>query len=618
MSKKGNLKPKSKQSPIFIHSLWRSGSTYIFNVFRMSKAAYFCYQEPIHEIAYIWKDNPEKLLQIDGDIVRPLRHPLLDRPYYYELFQTADSWRGVITKPIIYDQYFDSTCSEGLAAYISALIHSAKKRPVIQECRTSSRIGAIKEKFSGVHIYLWRNPWDQWWSYKSTNYFDLTTQLILNSANCPAVILKLRSEIHFEEMHFDEINDEIAYFDRHRLSAEDSYLAFYVLWLISMHEANNSADIQICIDTLSENYEYQKDILQKLSTYGVVGIDFSDCIASFSIFSEQDRLFFQRIEDRAHGLLLSSGYSQKTLNAILKKRFDAEASIQKSNEEKTICRLIESNARAHEIVLRQETENSSRISHLKKAIIDQREKVDWLEHEWNASKSSVQMLERALSDKAIEYEEQRIKIEEAFSNSKHAFEIQLNEANIKLSEVETKCEALIRLNHERELQLSGELFAVQKSAEQAKSNLLQAHNQQLIELQIEHQQRERNLQQLIEALNAEARTLEQHWQEKIITLQSELLNREYQWQIKSDMWHQEAHVQQSAAQKELLDLVQLSQQREQQLDAEKKASQQLQHLLRELQDELLNIRSGLSWRMTSPLRTVAEWFRYLLCKVNFP
>jgi glycosyltransferase involved in cell wall biosynthesis len=585
MSKRGVIKPKSNPNPIFIHSLWRSGSTYMFNVFRRSKAGYFCYQEPLHEFVFNSKDDPNNLLQIDGDILLPLRHPRLDQPYYYELLQTADYWKDVITKPIIYDQYFDSTCSEEFSAYISTLIYSAKGRPVIQECRTCSRIGAIKDKFSGVHIYLWRNPWDQWWSYKSTNYFDLTTQLILNSTNYPVVISKLRTEINFIEMHHDDINDEFAHFDQHRLSAEDSYLAYYVLWIISMHEADNSADIQICIDTLSENYEYQNDVLQKLSTFGVEGVDFSDCIRSLSTFSEQDKLFFQRIEDRAHGLILSSGYGQKKLNAILEKRLKLQNRIQKSNEEKNICKIIESNARAHEIILRNETENSSRLSYLNKIIIDERNRSDWLQNQWNASKSSAKLMESVLSEKEIAFDAHRLKIEEDILSKKHAFEIQLTEANKKLSEVEAKHEALVNRSHERELQLSAELLTTQQSAEQVKSNLLQAHSQQLIELQTEANKK-------LSKVEAKHEALVNRSHERELQLSAELLTTQQSAeQVKSNLL--QAHSQQ------LIKLQIDHQQRERNL--------QLQ--LADLQDELIGLRSDLIWRMTAPLRAIAARFK---------
>ena len=73
-------------SPIFIHSLFRSGSTYIFNVFRDSEAGYWCYQEPLNEHLLFASDAPEKLLEIDKQTASHLRHPVLKKPYFDEFF----------------------------------------------------------------------------------------------------------------------------------------------------------------------------------------------------------------------------------------------------------------------------------------------------------------------------------------------------------------------------------------------------------------------------------------------------------------------------------------------------------------------------------------------------
>ena len=76
--------------PVFIHSLWRAGSTYLFSVFRRSNAGYWCYQEPVHEIALLAKDNPENLLSYNGEKMQALRHPPLAASYFLELYE-ADS-----------------------------------------------------------------------------------------------------------------------------------------------------------------------------------------------------------------------------------------------------------------------------------------------------------------------------------------------------------------------------------------------------------------------------------------------------------------------------------------------------------------------------------------------
>jgi hypothetical protein len=293
-----------------------------------------------------------------------LRHPTLDKPYFKELYDAAQYWKDLVTKPIIYDQYFETDCTQGLEDYINALLLGAKGRPVIQECRTSSRIGAIKSRFAGIHIYIWRNPWDQWWSYKSSNYFDVTTQLLINANPHPSIIDKLKAEIKFIEYHSDKLQDEFDFYDSFRLSAEDSYLSYYVLWLLSMHSAEVSADLQINMDYLSENLDYQNLIIKELLTRDIDGIDFTDCKLFRNHFSNNDKEFFSSIENRAHKLFLASGYSQNTLEKILTKRVAMLSSLEAFGSETIIHIAKESNARAHDVVLRNETENAARLNKL--------------------------------------------------------------------------------------------------------------------------------------------------------------------------------------------------------------------------------------------------------------
>ena len=48
-------------TPIFIHSLFRSGSTYLFKLCRSSPAGYWCYQEPLHEAVLAANEDPRKV-----------------------------------------------------------------------------------------------------------------------------------------------------------------------------------------------------------------------------------------------------------------------------------------------------------------------------------------------------------------------------------------------------------------------------------------------------------------------------------------------------------------------------------------------------------------------------
>ncbi|MBV2133614.1 hypothetical protein KRX52_12505 [Pseudomonas sp. MAP12] len=303
--------------PIFIHSLFRSGSTYFFNIFRESPEGYWCYQEPLHEWPLLCAGNKEGLLDPHVDVAKELRHPELGRPYFYELYEVADKCLPLLKKEYIYDSYFGGG-EEGIGEdYFEALIGEAKGRPVIQECRTSSRIGTIKKKLGGLHLYLWRNPWDQWWSCNVNEYFDAACQLFINSRSFPEAVGRLRQEIKFEGFFSDNLAEQFGWFKSRRLSSEDSYLVFYLLWCIGLLEGMRCADLLINIDSLSDSHEYRRDTLAALKEVGVFGLDFSACSVPQACYGMGDREFFVRIEDKVHGLLLISGLSQRSIDELI-------------------------------------------------------------------------------------------------------------------------------------------------------------------------------------------------------------------------------------------------------------------------------------------------------------
>ncbi|MEB3269953.1 MAG: hypothetical protein VKJ09_15540, partial [Leptolyngbya sp.] len=72
------------ESPVFVHSLFRSGSTYIYNAFQKveTPASFFCFQEPLNELVVAMRDAPERLekgQEGEGETQRKLRHPPMKR-----------------------------------------------------------------------------------------------------------------------------------------------------------------------------------------------------------------------------------------------------------------------------------------------------------------------------------------------------------------------------------------------------------------------------------------------------------------------------------------------------------------------------------------------------------
>jgi hypothetical protein len=313
--------PNSNKKPIFVHSLFRSGSTYFFNVFRRSTSGYYCYQEPLNEQLRWLNDDPEKLLEVDDIAAQSLRHPGLERPYFWEFHQIRDELRGLFEKSFCYDDFFvkdAQTLAENQSKYFTSLISNSKGRPVFQFCRSTGRISALKDLYGGTHIHLWRHPHDQWWSFKINNYFDAAIRLIYNAHNLPSVLRLVKHQCDISEYHDKYIEKEFEYARSHSFNADSNYFVFYAFWLYAFIESEKHSDITISIDRLSADYAYQSDIINALAQLGVDNIDFSDCKIPQNFFSNAEKAFYEEIESRVLEIFLSCGYEKTLLDEAVK------------------------------------------------------------------------------------------------------------------------------------------------------------------------------------------------------------------------------------------------------------------------------------------------------------
>ena len=348
--------------PIFIHSLFRSGSTYLFKTFRRSSAGYWCYQEPLHEIAFFCREDPSRLQEDHGEAkIQLLRHPRLEGAYFAELAETWPAWKDAVSEEIIYNAYFSDPDVDIGIDYWKSLAQTAKGRPVFQECRTSGRIGAIKSQMGGKHIYLWRNPWDQWWSFKVTPYFDVANQLIVHARRAPEPVLRMLAELQLPYYEQGDLAGSFAFYNEQVVTSEQSYLVFYLLWCLALREGAAHADVMLNIDRLSDSVEYRSDRLARLKDAGIEGIDFSDCHAPQGQYLERDRKFFEALEERVHQWLRQGGWSQEEIDQVQGKRHEYQpASWSTPTNPIAPADFAEQASRARELAIRFETSLAER------------------------------------------------------------------------------------------------------------------------------------------------------------------------------------------------------------------------------------------------------------------
>jgi hypothetical protein len=267
-------------SPIFIHSLFRSGSTYLFSVFRRAGDTYWCYQEPENEWLLMLDERPDQLLSVGSGDTQKANHPDIGNPYFWEFVQVGEALKGLFQARFCFRDTFLEQLTSDQYVYFKALIEHARGRPLLQFCRSFGRVRALKDAFSGLHLHLWREPRSQWWSFKINNYFDAATQLIFSADRLPEVLVESsrRAGLVAPALdRFDSLHDARIYAERHPLGATESYYIFFALWVYSNIVLESEADISVCIDELSVNPQARESFSRECIANGVEGIDVADC-----------------------------------------------------------------------------------------------------------------------------------------------------------------------------------------------------------------------------------------------------------------------------------------------------------------------------------------------------
>jgi hypothetical protein len=305
-------------SPIFLHALFRSGSTWLYQAFRRLGSDYTCFQEPLHEVTLLAQQDSSVLLAEQGrEKMRYLRHPELDAPYFSELHALPHHCLEGLDKADLYDGYFGGQDGRAGLAFWRGLIDASGGRVVIQECRSAGRIGLARRALGGFHAYLWRNPRDQWWSYQVAPYFDCTSRLILNAPTHPPLIALLRERLLFQPYSHADFREELAYFEQHPLPADDAYRAFYALWLMALQEGLDHSHLLLNLDGLSASAELRRQAEQAFAAAGVAGLSLEDCRAPAAHFSAAEEVHFTQLEEEVHQLWVQAGLSADCLRKLL-------------------------------------------------------------------------------------------------------------------------------------------------------------------------------------------------------------------------------------------------------------------------------------------------------------
>ena len=311
------------QKLVFIHALFRTGSTYLWNTFRRNNK-YCCYYEPFNENLINLVHDYFKSFNIDEKVSEKNRHPDLSNTYFYEykkFIKKKDKGVPYFKKSFPYDEYCRTESNPDLLRYINFLIDGAEEKiPIFQFNRSSLRALWFKRNYpSSLNIYLYRNPRDQWQSYidffkRNNNPYFLTRDIMIAGKNRNKDSFSaLQSLVPLFEYFNDDFSaEEIFYMILYKSYTDaEQYTVVYFLWLTALIENILNSDFVICIDDLNANIRDRGDFIGYLRMHEITGIDLNDInIRGYSSYS-LDPGIMDWIEKTVREVIFSSLGSNK-------------------------------------------------------------------------------------------------------------------------------------------------------------------------------------------------------------------------------------------------------------------------------------------------------------------
>jgi hypothetical protein len=276
------LDSQTPASPIFIHAMWRTGSTYIWNKFR-ERPRYRAYYEPFHEIFI--DASLEKLSGAWSDgTASVMRHPHLETAYFAEYADFIRNGHARFEKSFPYQRYYleETEDEEPLRRYVAELLSFAVANaqiPVLQFNRSLLRTGWLTAHFRPINILLLRRPIDVWKSFISfeNRYFPTVVCMIAGQDRRHALMESLagRHGVPF----FEGATWEAEYDFYHEYTCENLdrlYPLFYELYLLTTLSALRHADCVIDLNEVTECVVSRAEVCRRLCALGVdVALD--DC-----------------------------------------------------------------------------------------------------------------------------------------------------------------------------------------------------------------------------------------------------------------------------------------------------------------------------------------------------
>ncbi|PVM89680.1 hypothetical protein DDF62_11265 [Caulobacter radicis] len=268
---------------VFVHSSFRTASTWLWTRFR-GNANTVAYCEIFHEIlAGLTLDEIPRI----GPSSWRSRHPA-SSPYFIEFFDLLGPGGGVqgFSKSMPFEWFVprdgvlgDLTDDE--VAYVGRLIDNAassSRTAVLTDTRTLGRAVGMKRRFGGLHIFIYRNLFQQWCSY-SSQHRDGNRYFIDSIKN--SIEYSEHVEFFRKIKYFLSVQNQVDSEDwLTRCSYDDVFVAFMALHIYLYLVAYAELDLPIDVNRLAGDKAYRQEIEQRIASQAGVEVDLSDAITT--------------------------------------------------------------------------------------------------------------------------------------------------------------------------------------------------------------------------------------------------------------------------------------------------------------------------------------------------
>jgi hypothetical protein len=273
---------------IFLHSGFRSGSTWFWHRFRKAAETY-AYYEPFHETLASLRLDPSGSAAAGGPV--HLRHPGLDAPYHEEYRPLLRPTGGLpfYDTSMAIQRYFDTGPNPEQHRHVDTLVRHARdqgKVPVLGFCRSLCRVGWFRAYCPGLNIVTLRHPWNRFLSYHEQTTGHRNTYFAFFAYSVAVIGRRHRRYgAVFAGLDLPDLaalagsNPGVAIraaFDA--LGPEQRLQIFLRVFVLDMMLARRHADLVVDLDRMTRDAAYRAATTETLrSATGLADLSFHDC-----------------------------------------------------------------------------------------------------------------------------------------------------------------------------------------------------------------------------------------------------------------------------------------------------------------------------------------------------